>query len=63
MFLPHDVTRFSRGNSQGVEIWRAIYGTMFCSRGFAKGVRKFAFQLKAEFRLTQLQSIKRVKID
>ena len=36
---------------------------MFCSwggggGGVAKGIRKFAFQLKAEVRFTQLQSIK-----
>ena len=39
---------------------------MFCSwggGGVAKGIRKFAFQLKAEVRFTQLQSIKRLKID
>ena len=42
---------------------------MFCSWGgggggwVAKGIRKFAFQLKAEVRFTQLQSIKRLKID
>ena len=35
----------------------------FVRGGFAKGIRKFAFQSKAEVRLTQLQSIKRVKID
>ena len=54
MFLPHDVGRFSRG-------WDMAW--CFVRGGVAKGIRKFAFQLKAEVRFTQLQSIKRLKID
>ena len=55
-------------DSQGEILKGLRYGGPFMARcfvrgGFAKGIHKFAFQLKAEVRLTQLQSIKRVKID